>query len=41
MKENGVPDSWIKQLTIEVPISQDQVMFRSIRDIKYKYILFQ
>ncbi|KAK8293739.1 hypothetical protein V6Z11_D06G209600 [Gossypium hirsutum] len=41
MKEYGAPDSWIKQLTIEVPISQDQVMFRSIRDIKYKDILFQ
>ncbi|MFQ6644121.1 hypothetical protein Gotur_017930 [Gossypium turneri] len=24
MKEYGVPDSWIKQLNVEVPISQDQ-----------------
>ncbi|KAK8350326.1 hypothetical protein V6Z12_A06G201600 [Gossypium hirsutum] len=41
MKEYGVWDSWVKQLNIEVPTSQDQQIFRSIMECKYNEILFQ
>ncbi|KAG8490314.1 hypothetical protein CXB51_015403 [Gossypium anomalum] len=30
MKEYGVSDSWIKQLTIEVPILEDRLMFQPV-----------
>ncbi|KAG8490280.1 hypothetical protein CXB51_015382 [Gossypium anomalum] len=41
MREYGVWDSWVKQLNIEVPTSQDQQIFRSIMECKYNEILFQ